>query len=378
MTNRYVLALFCLLITVVLGCGGASINQSAKKKSIAKGDDAPFGNTGSVDELRAPSDRSTGSKDEETYGPKDIRVPGSEYGKASVSQGTAQKCGKGKKGKKCEAAKGGDIPNSKGIAEQMAGIPWGLHYKYVIRMFEEKIRANYAEDLKLVAGEVEEDRIRSKMMREINRLKKSYTKFDGRRTGFEGDVIGEEFTHNNNESMLKWDAGKYVEYMFFFNDRFWKRLRTFRKDSFAADITFDDYVATLVNRFGHGAKTFKNKDQLVVVKWQNKDTLAVAEDRTDIAKVTNSHLSRLRKQTKDDGVEEKPVSPIVKTVTSGDVTDRHSGVIDDYTGGDSNASSSNLSFEPEKPVESEKAPKSADAPSKETKKKNQLDDLDLF
>jgi Fe-S cluster biosynthesis and repair protein YggX len=226
------------------------------------------------------------------------------------------------------------------------------------------------------------------MMREISRLKKSYTKVDGKRTGFEGDVIGREFTHNNNESMIKWDAGKYVEYMFFINNRFWKRLRTFRKDSFAEDITFDDFVSTLVGRFGDGKEMFNDRDQLAEMKWQNKDTLAVAEDRSDmfgvyslsfIAKVTNSHLSRLRTHKAKDGDAEKgAVSPIVSTVTSGDVTDRHSNVVDDYTGGDTSSSSANLSFGPEKQAGGEAAPQSADEPPKETKKKDQLDDLDLF
>jgi hypothetical protein len=392
MTNRFALVLFCLLISVVLGCGGASTNQSTKKKSIAQGEDAPFGDVNGVDDLRAPSDRTADGKDGETYGPKDIRVPGSEYGKVSASQKAAQECGTGKKGKKCKTDPMEDIPNSEGIAEQMAGIPWGLHYKHVIKMFEKKIKENYAEDLKLVTGEVEEDRIRSKMMREINRLKKSYTKFDGQRTGFEGDVIGGEFTHKNKESMLKWDAGKYVEYMFFINDRFWKRVRTFRKDSFAADITFDDYVSTLMNRFGDGRATINDRDELVAIAWQNKDTLAIAEDRTDmfgvfslsfIAKVTNSHLSRLRPNAaKDDDAEKKSVSHIVSTVTSGDVNDRNSAVIDNYTAGESSSSASKLSFDSEEPAPNAKTPKSGDGSSKETKKKDQkkdqLDDLDLF
>ncbi len=388
MTNRYALFLSCLLFTVVIGCGGASTNQGTKEKSLAKGDDAPFGDVGSVDDLRAPSDRTDGNEDAETYGSNDIRVPGSEYGKVSTSQGAGRGCRKGKRGKKCKEVQGEDIPNSPAIAEQMAGIPWGLHYKYVIKMFEKKIRESYAEELKMVAGEVEEDRIRSKMIREISRLKKSYIKFDGQRTGFEGDVIGREFTHNNNESMIKWDAGKYVEYMFFINDRFWKRLRTFRKDSFAENITFDDYVSTLINRFGDGKEMFDDRDRLVEVEWQNKDTLAVAEDRTDmfgvyslsfIAKVTNSHLSRLRThEAKDDNAKKGTVSPIVSTVTSGDVTDRHSNVVDDYTGGDSNASSANLSFGPEEQAGGEAAPQSGDELPKETKKKEQLDDLDLF
>lgn len=386
MPNRYALVLTCLLLTVLLGCGGASTNQSAKKKSIAKGAGAPFGDTGSVDDMRAPSDRS-GDTADAVSGAQDIRVPGSEFG-TPASQKEGQRCPKGKKGKKCRAARAEKIPNSATIAELMKGIPWGLHYTYVIEMFEKKIRENYEEELKLVAGEVEEDRLRSRMVREINRLKKSYTKFEGKRTGFEGDVIGMEFTHKNGESMLKWDAGKHVEYMFFFNERFWKRVRTFRRDSFADNITFSDYVTTLVNRLGEGKDVRDDGGELTAVHWQNKDTLVVAEDRTDmygvyslsfIAKVTNGHLSRLRKNNPGDDADGKPaVSHIVSTATSGEVTDRHSSVIDDYTEGDADSTSSSLSFDREQPASTESSAPEVGVPAKETEKKDQLEDLDLF
>ncbi len=390
MTNRFALVLSCMLVAIMFGCGGANKNQPTKKKSIAQGDDSPFGDVSSVDDLRAPSDRADDKRDGETDDPKDIRVPGSEYGKVSAAQ-KARDCGKGKKNRTCKKDPMEDVPSSEGIAEQMAGIPWGLHYKHVIKMFEKKIRENYVGDFKSVTGEVEEDRLRSKMVREINKLKKSYTQFDGQRTGFEGDVIGDEFTHNNKESMLKWDAGKHVEYMFFINHRFWKRVRTFRVDSFAADITFDAYVSTLMNRFGDGKEMLNDKDELVGIAWQDKNTLAIAEDRSDmygvyslsfIAKVTNSHLSRLRPNAPKDDAANKSVSHIVSTVTSGDVSDRHSSVIDDYTKGESSAASSNLTFDPEEPAQKSEAPKSDNGSSKtkpkKEQKKDQLDDLDLF
>lgn len=333
-----VVSVFCAA-ALGLGCGGAT-KAPPQKTSIAKGSEAPFGGAGDLSELKAVEESIDA---EASFDPEDLRVPGSQWGVKKTASGK-KKCPKGKKGKKCREnqQESGFIPYSDAIAEQMEGIPWGMHYKAILATFEKKIRENYAEELKSAGGAVEEDRIRTKMIREIAKLKQSYVKFDGQRTGYEGDMVEAEFTHNNRESMLRWDAGKFVEYMFFFDGRFWKRIRSFRKDSFKDDITFDVYVSTLANRFGDGREIVNDVGALIEIKWKDKTSYMAAQDRSGFygvyclvftARVTEDNLAKLRtnKGAKDKEAE-KSVSSMITSATSGDLRDNDVSVIDNYTG----------------------------------------------
>ncbi len=330
-----ILAAFCICV----GCGGAGEKPNNQNDGAQSVD--PFG-VGSVD-LRAGAE----TEEEEDFDPEDLEVPGAEYGKKGGGKKVAKaKCPKGKKGKKCRAQakkSGGPIPMTEEIEGQMEGIPWGMHYKAVMANFVKRINKEYEEDLKNANGAVEEYKVRTKINREISKLKKSYVEFNGQRTGYEGAVLEGEFTHNNNESMLEWDAGKFVEYLFFFNGRFWKRLRTFRKEALKIP-DFQSYVSTLERKFGEGRKATNSEGELVEVRWQDDDTYMTAKDKSHfygvfclyfIAQVAEDNLARLRpNQDRDDGSVKKGVSTMVESVTGGNLADHNSSVIDGYTGED--------------------------------------------
>lgn len=272
---------------------------------------------------------------------EELIVPGSQYGNAPPIN-----TGKKKKGKKGKKSSDEDLPYADTIAEQMEGLEWGMTYKKVISIFEEQVQTRFAEDLAAAAGDaLIEDQVRTKIRRAIGKLRKSYVTFDGQTTGFEGHMIADEFTHNNRESMLMWDAGKYVEYLFFFNGRFWKRLRAFRIDSFKTEISFPTFLATLENRFGEGRAFFDDKSQLDKVMWRDESTYVAALDRSGFfgafglrfsAAVTETFLDQLRPHKgKSDGSVNDDISKMVESVTdgSGALTDHESSVIDGYTGG---------------------------------------------
>lgn len=323
------------------GCGGGA--KPGKDTNTASNENIdPFG-VGSVD-LREGG-TAEGESGESDYDPEDLQVPGAEYGtKKSGAKASKVKCPKGKEGKKCrEAAKkaAAPIPESDQISGQMEGIPWGLHYQAAIANFEKRIRKSYEEQFKNASGAVEEDEVRTRMMREINKLKKSYLEFNGERTGYEGAVLDTEFTHNNGEAMIEWDAGKFVEYLFFFNGRFWKRLRTFRKEALNIP-DFESYIATLDKTFGEGKRYYNEKGELDEVRWQNKDTYMTAKDKSSFygvfclyftAKVTEDNLAKLRPNAdRDDGRVKEEISGMVKAVTGGELADHDSSVVDAYTG----------------------------------------------
>lgn len=331
---------------IAAGCGGAA--KEGKKSKIFS-TEAP--KQASAEDFQAPEmgggGESSGdgamklSSDDES-----VIVPGSEFGgpPAIVPEPKAKK--KGKKGAVVDLP-AGYIPVSEGIAEQMEGLKWGMTSRKVIALFEQKIRTAYEEELKGVAGDaLAEDGVRTRMLAEIKKMKKSYVEFKGQTTGFEGHMISEEFTHNNDEAMLVWDAGKYVEYLFFIDGRFWKRLRAFRKDSFKTDISFIDFLGTIEGRFQvKGREFFDAKGNLDRVSWRNEDTFADVVDRSSFfgayglrfqSAITATYIAKLRTNAdRDKGIVTDKVSDVVDQVTSpsGDkLRDSEASVIDNYTG----------------------------------------------
>lgn len=321
---------------IAMGCGGA---KGEMKVSTGE-DEKPVGK-----EFEAPKLGSSGGTAGSitlTEEDEKLIVPGSELGEAPPVKQPPKKKRRKKKG----AVAAPVIPYSEGIADQMEGLMWGMSFKKVMSMFENKVKETYAEELKAAAGDaLAEDGIRTKMLREISQLRKSYIEFKGQRTGYEAHMIASEFTHNNGESMLVWDAGKYVEYLFFIKGRFWKRLRTFRLDSFQTEISFMDFLGTIEARFGvEGQEFFDDQGNLDKIMWRDEETYASAIDGSAFfgvyalrftAAVTETYIDKLRKNKgRDSGKVGDDISGMVDAVTSGEgsLTDSEASVVDSYTG----------------------------------------------
>lgn len=334
---------FLIPTAISIGCKPPKQDTTAQKTPTV---DDPFENT------------STGGNSKKHEGgvvlsqtDQELIIPGSGMGKVSK----ANKKAKAKKTATQKALNPSQIPYGHNIDEQMEGLKWGMSVKKVISQFENKVRATFDEELKLATGDaLQEDQIRTRMIREINKVHKSHVKFEGQRTGFESHMISGEFTHNNNESMIVWDAGKYVEYLFFIDNRFWKRIRAFRKDSFSSEITFDDFVSTVENKVGStGQAVLNKKNKTDRVEWRDNDTFLAALDRADFfgayglrfsAVVTQTNIAKLRKnKDRNKGQVSNEVSDMVNAVTSaqGSLTDHNTSVIDSYTGSKPAGSSDN-------------------------------------
>jgi hypothetical protein len=390
--SSFGLLLVALFATLAIGCGG-------KKAATAKiTTDAEPGQTNSkpfeAPQIGPEASGSSSGMTQLSAADEQIVIPGAEFGSApAVIPPPSAK--KGKKGAAPELP-AGYIPFSEGIGDQMEGLQWGMSAKKVMSLFEQRIRDSFAEELKTVAGDaLAEDGVRTKLLREVAKVRKSYVEFTGQATGFESHMIAEEFTHNNDESMFVWDAGKYVEYLFFIKGRFWKRLRAFRKDSFKSDITFMDFLATIEGRFGlQGRESFDAKGNLDKVSWRNDDTYADVLDRSFFfgayglrftCAVTATYIAKLRVNAdRDKGIVTDKVSDVVDKVTSSSgepLKDSGASVIDNYTGTkveDDAPTSATSDSKKKKKGGEEKAPKEDPAPTPpktEEKKSDGVDDL---
>ncbi|MCA9606354.1 MAG: hypothetical protein KC619_12195, partial [Myxococcales bacterium] len=88
-------------------------------------------------------------------------------------------------------------PQSAAIAESLGELRWGMEPQQVHAYFRTQIENTYRPRLAKAPGTIEEDRIRREMSDEIRRLRESYVRFEGTRTGWDLSFLRGEFTHGN-------------------------------------------------------------------------------------------------------------------------------------------------------------------------------------
>lgn len=244
-----------------------------------------------------------------------------------------------KKKKKTE-----EIPTSDKIAEQMGDLKWGMDKDDVFKLKKKEIEASYKPQFMKIAGAIEEDRLRTRMLDDLRKLKSSYVEFDGQNTGWEVSMIGREFTHNNAEGLMMAKMEKYDEYLFFIRGKLWKRFRAFKRDEFKG-LTFLEFIDRLENLFGKGKRVEKPNEYgepvLAQVEWQDGETLLRAVDNSGfygvfcmvfINKDTLSRIDQLRTNQDDRKRHDDMDTSLIDSITSGTAKDEHGNIIDDLTG----------------------------------------------
>lgn len=231
-------------------------------------------------------------------------------------------------------------PTSTRIAQELEPLRWGLSHEQVLAFFRQRIRAEYAPRAKNL-GQIELFRLNTERDREIRRIEDTYVTFDGERANraWDQSLVGEEYTHNNNESMLVFADGQgNREFFFFINDRLWKRARERRLVGVRA--TFDQFAEQLDALFGAGRRRMSG-NRLESIDWRDENThLRVHDLRTfydlflfvyeDTATLANLATLRRNVPTKSlrTGVRTDLAQPEVGNVSgdpNADIVDRITG-----------------------------------------------------
>ncbi len=159
-------------------------------------------------------------------------------------------------------------PVSPRIAQELGALRWGINHEQVMESFRQSIRASYAPRMRNL-GTVEQYRMVELRDAEIRAIERTYVEFDGATPHRRWDTsfIGEEYTHNNNESMLVYeDTRGNREFFFFINDRLWKRVQA--RNTAGARINFDDFATQLETIFGSGRRVMDGP-RLRTIEWRD-------------------------------------------------------------------------------------------------------------
>jgi hypothetical protein len=253
----------------------------------------------------------------------------------AVSDAEAQK----KKGKKKAEA----VPTSAKIAESLAEIKWGMSKDELMNKFIGKIKEKYRPLIGKTKDAVEEDRLRQEAKAEMDAIRKGYTEFDGRSSGWNVSFLKGEFTHGNDESMLVVRDSNSQNFYFFIGGKLWKWYKAFDASVFPVG-NFQQFATAVQRRFGN-AKQAKGEirpgeGERQWLEWQDKQTRLRAIDQTDFygfyslvfeEKQTVDNLAKLRSNTPEESGKQHAM---VESVTSGrtEQPDDAPNIVDRITG----------------------------------------------
>ena len=237
-------------------------------------------------------------------------------------------------------------PQSDGTAPYLGEVQWGWSQRELVGYYTQKIRADYQERIRKARNVTDQDRLVHERDRETRRLRSNIVRFDGRTSGYDSGFLRDEFTHNNDESMIRVRGENADDYFFFIDGRLWKWYHAFDASVFqGAD--WDTFKAALARRFGEGlertGKLHEVADERTWVEWQDETTRARALDNTTFygfyclvmeSKDVLSRLDQLRSNPpRRRGAGDHA---LVNAVTSGesdaDTNDEHADIVDRITG----------------------------------------------
>lgn len=169
------------------------------------------------------------------------------------------------------AAAQAETPPSPRIAQELGRITWGMTHEQVLEYFRAGIRAAYQPRMKNL-GQIEQFRLQDQRDQEIRHVEQSYIVFDGttEHRRWDTSFVGEEYAHNNNESMIVYeDSRGNREFMFFINDHLWKRIQA--RNTNGRTIDLSSFSTQLEGVFGPGRRVMEGT-RLRTIEWHDEHT----------------------------------------------------------------------------------------------------------
>jgi hypothetical protein len=144
------------------------------------------------------------------------------------------------------------------INEFKGEFKWGMTPQQVLEKLNARIDAAYKDQVeKNRTDPRKSDDKRKEINAEKAKVKKSLTKFDGQKGGYDVSIIDEEFVQNNNESMLQYKEAKSMRYFFFSGDALYKMFVAFDKDVVAGK-SFAEFGDMMQGKYGKAQAVYRD------------------------------------------------------------------------------------------------------------------------
>jgi len=178
---------------------------------------------------------------------------------AAATGHAAKKGGGG--GGAAPSASSGEVAKLKAVrlGDPKAGtFKWGMKPEEVMAQARTSVEAKYEARIdKAKQDPGLQQRIRDEMQRELTAVKKSYTKFEGQKSGWDVSIIGPEFQQNTSEAVLVTKEDVWTRYFFFFEDGLYKMFLAFNKDAIGGK-TFQEFGKAMESKYGHAKEVYRD------------------------------------------------------------------------------------------------------------------------
>jgi hypothetical protein len=135
---------------------------------------------------------------------------------------------------------------------------WGMKPEEVVALVRVSVDKKYEPRIKqAIQDPGKQQRIRDEKEKELLAVKKSFTKFEGNKSGWDVSIIGPEFQQNTGESVLVTKEDIWTRYFFFFEDGLYKMFLAFNKDSIEGK-TFQDFGKSMEAKYGRAKEVYRD------------------------------------------------------------------------------------------------------------------------
>jgi hypothetical protein len=211
---------------------------------------------------------------------------------------------------------------------------WGMKPEEVMAQARTAVEAKYEPRVDKARQDPGlQQRIRDEMQRELTAVKKSYTKFEGQKTGWDVSIIGPEFQQNTAEAVLVTKEDVWTRYFFFFEDGLYKMFLAFNKDAIGGK-SFQEFGKAMEAKYGHAKEVYRDDKTRggVVHKLDHYEWSAGGGDRLRL--IDRSEFYGVYCLVLYDGSVQDRVSDRRKAVNPGEV--RRDELVDSVTGSNAN------------------------------------------
>ena len=135
---------------------------------------------------------------------------------------------------------------------------WGMHPEEVMAAARLAVEGKYKKRISEASADPgKQQRIHDEEIREINAVKKSYTKFEGQKSGWDVSIVGPEFQQGTSEAVLVTKEDQWTRYFFFFEDGLYKMFLAFNKDALAGK-SFAEFGKNMEARYGNARAVYRD------------------------------------------------------------------------------------------------------------------------
>src|SRR5262249_54461820 len=152
--------------------------------------------------------------------------------------------------------------NEKAVSELLGPYKWGMSPDDVLAALGKQLGDRIAPELAKITDVYEQTRMRKSVKEQVDQVRKSFTRFEGQKTGWDVSIIEGEFLHRNDESMMQYRetdpaTGRQQDrFFFFYQGRLWKQFIAFDMTPYKGK-TFNDFRGAMEARYGKGQPIVK-------------------------------------------------------------------------------------------------------------------------